>query len=327
MNHRTADNAGGKRATHRHRGLPSDRLDARPGHVAIRLPYRPPFDWADLLAFLGPRAIPGVERIEGDTWARTVRLPSGPGVLRVRPLPAEPALALELPAPLAEASLRAIVDRVRRVFDLDADPDSIDAHLARDPLLAPLVARRPGLRVPGAWDPFETAVKAILGQQVSVAGAATLAGRIAASHGEPVDALPGLTRLFPTPAVLAALPEAGAGVPAARVRAIRGIASAVLSGALDFSADRSAITTSLLAISGIGPWTVGYLGMRGLADPDAFPAGDLGVRKALTAGGVLPSVAEVEARAEPFRPYRAYAAMHLWASQADLRRSSRRSSR
>ena len=299
-------------------------LAALPGHLALRLPYRPPFDWAGLLGFLGPRAIPGVERVEGDAWMRTVRTPSGPAVLRVRPLPAEPALVLEVRAPPEDAP--SLVARIRRLFDLDADPGAIVAHLGRDPLLASHVARRPGLRVPGAWDPFETAVRAILGQQVSVAGATTLAGRLAASHGERFET-EGFFRLFPAAGDLASLPEAGAGMPAARVRAIRAVATAVRSGALDFSGDRDSVAGSLLALPGIGPWTVGYLGLRVLADPDAFPAGDLGLRQALAAGGSLPSAADVEARAEPWRPYRAYAAMHLWASLADLPRPSRRSSR
>jgi AraC family transcriptional regulator of adaptative response / DNA-3-methyladenine glycosylase II len=313
------------------------RLPAPVGRIALRLPFRPPFDWDSLLAFLGARAIPGVERIESGTWARTVRGPAGPAAIRVRPLPGEPALVLELPA-AAGPPLLDTVDRVRRLFDLDADPHAIAAHLGRDRLLAPLLARRPGLRLPGAWDPFETAVRAILGQQVTVAGATTLAGRLAAAHGEAIppagepdrSAERGLVRLFPTPEALASLDEAGAGMPAARVRAIRALAAAVRAGHLDFAGDRAACRAALLALPGIGPWTADYLGMRVFADPDAFPAGDLGLRQALEdhvprsparAGArPLPSTALVEARAEPWRPYRAYAAMHLWAALASRRR-------
>jgi AraC family transcriptional regulator of adaptative response / DNA-3-methyladenine glycosylase II len=202
-----------------------------------------------------------------------------------------------------------MVTRVRRLFDLDADPLRIDAHLARDRRLAPSVRARPGLRVPGAWDAFEIAVRAILGQQVSVAGATTLAGRLVARFGKPVpDAADGLTHLFPTPQALMDADIASIGLPRARAAAIAGLARATAEGKRPLEPESGG-----LDLAGIGPWTGAYVAMRGGRDPDAFPAGDLVLRRAL-AGEDQPAPPEraVLLLSEPWRPWRAYAAMHLW---------------
>jgi AraC family transcriptional regulator of adaptative response / DNA-3-methyladenine glycosylase II len=217
-----------------------------------------------------------------------------------------------------------IVARVRRLFDLDARPDLIARVLGRDPRLAPLVEARPGLRVPGAVDTFEAAVRAMLGQQISVAAATTIAGRFAAALGEPYAGGDRLTHRFPTAReVAAAGPGAIArlGLPAARAAALHGLAAAVASGAvrLDGARELDRFVAELTALPGIGPWTAHYLAMRALHLPDAFPAADLGVRKALLdrAGADLPSVRDVERRAEAWRPFRAYAVLHLWTSLGD----------
>jgi len=214
-----------------------------------------------------------------------------------------------------------LVARVRRLFDLDARPDLIARVLGRDPHLAPLVEARPGLRVPGAIDPFEASVRALLGQQVSVAAATTLAGRFAAAFGAPHAGGDRLTRRFPTAReVAAAGPAAIAriGLPAARAAAVHALASAVARGAirLDGARDLDPFVAELTALPGIGPWTAHYLAMRALHLPDAFPAADLGVRKALRASpsSPLPPPRELEARAEAWRPFRAYAVLHLWTS-------------
>jgi AraC family transcriptional regulator of adaptative response / DNA-3-methyladenine glycosylase II len=217
-----------------------------------------------------------------------------------------------------------LVARVRRMFDLDARPDLIARVLGRDRLLAPLVAARPGLRVPGAVDTFEAAVRALLGQQISVAAATTLAGRFAAALGEPYAGGDRLTHRFPTAGeVAAAGPAAIArlGLPAARAAALHGLASAIAGGTvrLDGARELEPFVAEVTALPGIGPWTANYLAMRALHLPDAFPAGDLGVRKALAGrpGSPLPPIREVERRAEAWRPFRAYAVLHFWTSLGD----------
>jgi AraC family transcriptional regulator of adaptative response / DNA-3-methyladenine glycosylase II len=216
--------------------------------------------------------------------------------------------------------LFSLAARVRRLFDLDADPGAIAAHLGRDPRLRPHL--RPGLRVPGAWDGFELAVRAVLGQQVSVAGATTLAGRLVARFGEPLaDGEGTLTHLFPSPCALAAGDVSAIGLPRARAEAIRALAAAVSGGALELGGARElpATLATLGALPGFGPWTAAYVAMRAARDPDAFPAGDLGLRKALADGGELPSARAVSAAAERWRPWRAYAAMALWTSKGGER--------
>jgi AraC family transcriptional regulator of adaptative response / DNA-3-methyladenine glycosylase II len=285
--------------------------------LTIRVPYRPPLDWQALLGFLAPRATPGVEAVSGGRYQRTVAIDGASGAISVRPVPGTPALLVELRLGGCAGVLE-LVERVRRVFDLDADPLHIASHLARSPLLRPLVTAAPGMRVPGAWDPFELAVRAILGQQVSVRAATTLAGRLAAAFGTAVDCGNGLTRQFPRPEVLADADVASIGVPNARGAAVRALAAAVARGepVLDAPRGREAAVERLCAIPGIGVWTAEYIAMRALGEPDAFPAADLGVREALGNGAGPLSASVAERLSAPWRPWRAYAVMHLWASLA-----------
>ena len=279
----------------------------------ITLDTTPPFDWAPIAAFLAARAIPAVEAVDGNGYRRSVRIDGVPGTIQIQPTGR--GLAATIDGPPADD---AIGSRLRRWFDLDADVDTIDRHLARDPLLAPLVAAHPGLRVPGAWDPFELAIRAIIGQQVSVAGARTIAGRIVARAGDRLPTSSGsVVALFPTPDQLAAADLSSIGMPGARARAIVGFASAVAgdSGLLAPSDDLEAIVRRLKALPGIGDWTAQYVALRGLRHPDAFPASDLGILRALAGpDGRRPTPAEVLGRAEAWRPYRAYAAQHLWSA-------------
>ncbi len=279
--------------------------------IVIRLDYRPPLDWSALLAFLGPRAVPSIERVDGDRYERTVRVGARTGWVAVAPDPARAALRAEI-APELAPELMAVVARLRRMLDLDAHPDAVGAHLAQDPRLAPLVEARPGLRVPGAFDGFELLVRAILGQQVSVRAATTLASRLAARFGDEVEA-PSLERVFPAPEAVASAGEdalASIGLPRARARAIAAAARAFADGSIrvEPGADAEAAMGALRALDGVGEWTASYVAMRALGWPDAFPAGDLVLRRAIGAS----SPRELAREAERWRPWRAYAALHLW---------------
>src|SRR5437867_3353932 len=237
------------------------------------------------------------------------------GTIEVRAAVGEPHLVMRV----RRRRLPEVVERARRLFDLDADPVRIADHLARSPELAPLVARRPGLRVPGAWDAFELAVRAVLGQQVTVRGATTLAGRLVRAFGRPLDrAEDGLTHLFPRPEALADTDLASIGLPRSRAATIRGLARAVARGELVLDASRGLedAVARRAAVPGIGAWTAHYIAMRALGEPDAFPAADLGLRRALGNGAGPLAPARVAERAEAWRPWRAYAAMHLWARLA-----------
>ncbi len=286
----------------------------------MRLPFVAPFDWPAMLAFFAARAIPGVEAVGGDTYRRTVRLGGEAGTIEVC-RSGSAALVATVRAP-GGTDLAVVAARLRRVFDLDAHPATIAACLGRDALLAPLLAARSGLRVPGAWDAFELAVRAILGQQVSVAGASTLAGRLVTRHGAVLPdglRLQGLSLLFPRPADLARADLREVGLPGARAAAISALAAAVAAdpGLLQPGSGLAAATARLAALPGIGPWTAHYVAMRAFSEPDAFPASDLGLLRAATApGSARVSPAALLARAEAWRPWRAYAAMHLWASDA-----------
>jgi AraC family transcriptional regulator of adaptative response / DNA-3-methyladenine glycosylase II len=287
------------------------------GELTVRLPYRPPLPWQTMLAFLAGRATPGVEAVDDGVYRRTVRIGDEPAAIEARPDPAASQVVLRVHAG-DHARLIDVVERVRRVFDLAADPLRICTHLRRDARLRPVVAKHAGLRVPGAWDPFELAVRAILGQQVTVRAATTLAGRLAERFGERFDLGPGLTRLFPGAAALADAPIEAIGVPKARAATIRTLAAAVASKriALDAADGAEAMAARLCALPGIGPWTAEYVAMRALGEPDAFPAGDLGVRAALGNGAGPVSANEATTIAEAWRPWRAYAVMYLWHAHA-----------
>lgn len=282
--------------------------------LALRLDYRAPYDWDHLLGFLRERAIPGVELVGDAAYRRVVHLGGHVGEIAVTRASGRDALVLSA-SPSLLPVLMPLVARVRRMFDLDARPELIEAVLRRDRTLAALVAKRPGLRVPGAIDPFEASVRALLGQQVSVAAATTLAGRFAAQLGAAFGGSDGLAQRFPTAAEVVA---AGAdriariGLPKTRAAAIHTFAREIASGALvlDAACELDRFVAQLVELPGIGPWTAHYLAMRALHVPDAFPATDLGVQKALRRAGARAA----EARAEAWRPYRAYAVMHLWSS-------------
>jgi AraC family transcriptional regulator of adaptative response / DNA-3-methyladenine glycosylase II len=291
---------------------------AAPASLVLRLDFRPPLDWEALLAFLTARCTAGVEQVAGGAYRRTVRLGGRMGWVSVTRDPARPA-ALRAEASLSLAgALMPLAARLRAQLDLDARPDAVAARLRRDPLLARSLRRHPGLRVPGAFDGLDAAVRVIVGQQVSVAAATTLSGRLATALGEPMATpFPGLDRLAPSAeAIAAAGVEAIArvGMPGARARTILELARAVAGGglALHRGGDGEAARARLLELPGVGPWTAEVVAMRALGEPDAFPASDLGVLRALGASSAL----EAEARAEAWRPWRSYAVMHLWALAA-----------
>lgn len=287
--------------------------------VTLKLRYKPPYDWDGLIAFLKLRANPGVELVTDTRYARTIELDGEMGTLAVTPA-GKDQLAVQVRFPRPSA-LPSILARVRRVFDLAADPAAINEHLSADPDLAWRVAQRPGLRVPGAWDGFELAIRAILGQQITVHAAVLLAGKLAAQYGEALPeawAQEGLTVAFPSPARLAAADLSGLPMPGARSRSLGSMAAAVVADPALFGPrqDLDTAIKALKALPGIGEWTAQYIAMRQLREPDAFPAADIGLMRALESDGVRPSPAELLARAEAWRPWRAYAALHLWAGDA-----------
>ncbi|HEX2849110.1 MAG TPA: AlkA N-terminal domain-containing protein [Acidimicrobiales bacterium] len=293
----------------------SDRLVAD-GGLGLRLPFTGPLDATAMLDYFAARAIPGVESVRDGTYRRTIVVDGDPGVLELRP-GGDDHLLLVAHLPHWEGLIH-IVERSRRIFGLDFPADEAAAHLTADCVIGPLIAARPGLRLPGTWDPFETGVRAILGQQVSVAGASTIAGRLVERLGTPVPGLTalGLTRTFPTPAEVASADLSGIGLPQARAHAVRAFAAAVASGdiPLDRSASLDDLVTSIIAVPGLGPWTANYLALR-LGERDAFPATDLGLRNAYRAATGADKVpASLDAASEPWRPWRAAAAVHLWAS-------------
>ena len=277
-----------------------------------------------MLDYFALRAIPGVEFVAGGTYRRTVMVNGAPGVIEVA-RGGDDHLLLGAHLPHDEGLARG-ARRVRRIFGLDTDLDAARTALAGDPVIGPLLAARPGLRVPGTWDPYEIGVRAIIGQQVTVAGASTLAGRLVERLGErvPDPTAPGLTHTFPPPATLAEGDLDGIGLTRARAGAIRGFAAAVAADRvrLDASFPLDELVGSIASVPGVGPWTAHYVALR-IGQPDALPASDLGLRRALAGPGarsVLPSAAEVTVRAGAWRPWRALAAVHLWSSaHADAR--------
>lgn len=288
---------------------------------SFRLEFRPPFHWNALLTFLAQRAIPGVEAVESGCYHRTISLNGDSGALSVSL--AESGHALEVRISFPEPRwLFLIIERVRRIFDLGAEPGEIAAHLRADPLLAERIDSMPGLRVPGCWDGFELAVRAILGQQVSVTAARTLAGRLVQSFGVLMSAVDPLTHLFPRPEVLAQADIGTIGLPESRARTIRSLAQAVSKGTIGFVSvpNVEGFQKRLCELPGIGNWTAQYIAMRALGDPDAFPASDLGLLHAIP----VQSERELVQRAEAWRPWRAYAAMYLWQSDGSLENQERK---
>jgi AraC family transcriptional regulator of adaptative response / DNA-3-methyladenine glycosylase II len=278
----------------------------------FRLRFRRPFDWNRMLAFLALRATPGVEVVENRCYRRTISLHGLSGCVEAFLYKDDKdgsAIGVRICFP-DPRRLWFIVERIRYMFDLNADPNEIADRLGADPLLAKQVALTPGLRVPGCWDGFELAVRAILGQQVTVKGASTLAGRLVREFGTAVEPRAGLTHLFPLPEVVADADLARIGLPAARAKTIRLLASAVRDGRISFAgaADVAAFQVRFRQLPGIGDWTAQYVAMRAFADPDAFPAGDLGLLRA----AALRHPRELAERSQAWRPWRAYAAMHLW---------------
>ncbi|MFZ7096956.1 AlkA N-terminal domain-containing protein [Luteimonas dalianensis] len=289
--------------------------------LVMRLGYRPPYDFAATLAFLRGRALPGVEAVDAAGYARAFGPADAPGWLRISQWPGSRgrranALKLELHGAVP-LQLLEIVSRLRRMFDLDADPRAIAAVLRQDTRVGPLVRRRPGLRIPGGWDGFEIAARAVIGQQVSVAAARTIAGRVAQRHGAPLPeafAAHGLERLFPTPEAIVDADLDGIGLTRTRAQTLRTVARAVLDGQVHFQPDATLddFVAHWSALPGIGPWTAHYIALRALGHPDAFPDGDLVLQKAITTDGVRMPARALRERADSWRPWRGYAAIQLW---------------
>jgi AraC family transcriptional regulator of adaptative response / DNA-3-methyladenine glycosylase II len=291
----------------------TDRLIAD-GGLALRLPFQPPLAWDAMLAYFAARAIAGVEHVAEGTYRRTVVIDGDTGVLELSSGGPDH-LLLRAHLPHWEGLIH-VVERARRIFNLDADLETATGHLEADPIIGPLIQARPGVRAPGAWDPFETGVRAIVGQQVSVRGAGTLTARIVARHGTPVSGLDalGLTHVFPTPARLAVADLSGLGLISSRCAAIQAFARAVADGAIRLDRGRplDQFVASITAHPGLGPWTAHYLALR-LGEPDAFPATDSGLLRSFNASaGALTESGSLADVAEGWRPWRAHAAIHLW---------------
>jgi AraC family transcriptional regulator of adaptative response / DNA-3-methyladenine glycosylase II len=298
--------------------------------VRVLLRYKPPYDWDSMISFLKMRAIPGVESVSDGMYFRTVEIAGKRGFVRVRPTAGN---ALEATVSFPELSaLPTMIARLRRVFDLSADPEIIERDLSEDPFLAALIRRHPGLRVPGAWDGFELAMRAVLGQQITLVAAVNLAAKLVVRYGQrlagPACATVGLTHVFPRPEQLAEADLSVLGMPRSQAKTLAAIASAVTADPDMFGPRRTLkeAIEQLRRVPGIGEWTAQYIAMRALREPDAFPAADIGLSRALTHDNrVKPTPREVLARAEAWRPWRAYAAQHLWVSRVEpraVRRSS-----
>jgi AraC family transcriptional regulator of adaptative response / DNA-3-methyladenine glycosylase II len=290
--------------------------------VTLKLRYRPPYDWNSILDFLRARAIPGVEVIDNESYLRTISMDGFTGSIQVTHLPERQSLRVTTRFPRVQ-SLPAIISRVRRVFDLGADIQTIDAHLSLDPLLAPFVAQRPGLRAPGGWDGFELGIRAILGQQVTVAAARMLAGQLVARHGERVTgefvSHPQLTHVFPEATSLVTAESIDIRMPAARRSALQELAAASVADPNLFNSCGTIeeAIARLRKIRGVGEWTAQYIALRALRETDAFPAADVGLlRGAEIVDGSRSTVPHLLLRSEAWRPWRAYAAQHLWAAGA-----------
>jgi AraC family transcriptional regulator of adaptative response / DNA-3-methyladenine glycosylase II len=277
----------------------------------FHLRFRPPYHWKGMLAFLAARATPGVEAADLTSYRRSIGLNGCHGYFEVSLNAGHNALAVGVQ--IADArSLYLIIERIRSMFDLNADWGAIAQGLEAEPELAPQIRAEPGLRVPGCWDGFELTTRAILGEQSTTKGAIALAGRVARTFGQPISDAGTLTHLFPTPEVLADAKLAGLGVGEKRARTIRVLARAVCDGQISFEriVDTDAFLAQLRAIPGISSWTAQYVAMRALGEPDAFPATGRGLLRPLG----LRTSCELEKRAEAWRPWRSYASMYLWST-------------
>jgi AraC family transcriptional regulator of adaptative response / DNA-3-methyladenine glycosylase II len=284
--------------------------------IQLKLSYRPPFDWLFLMQYLQARAIPGVESVRNKRYRRVVQTKNAAGIIEVRFVEGSHHLLLNVP-PVLSKDLLQISERVRTLFDLRADPTIITGDLKRDEQMAKLIQYYPGLRVPGAWDGFELAVRAILGQQISIKAANTLAGRLVKIYGDPLPAAGNddLAYLFPGPERLAEATLANMGLMPRRAEAIRTLARAISDGNLffDTAIGLEKSVEQLTNLPGIGPWTAHYIAMRALSEPDAFPAGDLALRRAAIGSKTTTlTESQLRQRAEVWRPWRAYAAIYLW---------------
>lgn len=282
----------------------------------FRLRFRPPYDWPGMLSFLAPRALPGVEVVEADRYRRSISVNGKRGNFEVSLDESQNSLLVRVQFG-DPCALFLIIERIRAMFDLNADWTTIVRTLQADPALARRVAARPGLRVPGCWNGFELATRAILGQQISVKGATTFAGRLVTTFGERFSPAPGITHLFPTPQAIADARLESIGLTKARSETIRALARSVRDAQINFEAitDSEDFLARLTQIPGIGRWTAQYVAMRALGEPDAMPAGDLGLLHALD----LKSARELEMRSEAWRPWRAYATMYLWSTMGEAR--------
>ncbi|MGH8122703.1 MAG: DNA-3-methyladenine glycosylase family protein [Rudaea sp.] len=285
--------------------------------LTTRLEYQPPYDFPALLRFFARRAIAGVEQVDESSYRRVFMLDGKVGALRVEAIERDDALALHLDFP--DAGLRPQIQaRVRCMFDVDADIAAINAHLGRHAHLKRCIARHPGQRLPGGWDGFEIAVRAVLGQQITVAAARTLTERLVRKFGVTVASPSGAeVTLFPTAQMLADADLGGLGITGARMRTLHAIAQALCDGRVDFSAAHGLddFVEKWTVLPGIGAWTAHYIALRALSHADAFPAADIVLRKAVARDGVAVPTQALEALAERWRPYRAYAVLHLWRSQ------------
>jgi AraC family transcriptional regulator, regulatory protein of adaptative response / DNA-3-methyladenine glycosylase II len=299
---------------------------SRQGARSLRLAIAEPYDFRALTGFFSRRAIPGVEQVDEDSYARHFALDGGPGRLRVTLAGGGKALALALEG-VAAAHVGAVRACVQRMFDVGADMAAIHAQLSFDARLRRCIARYPGQRLPGGWDGFEIAVRAVLGQQISVAAARTLAQRLVERHGERLQTRAGEEiRMFPSPLVLADADLTRIGLPRARAAALNAIARAVCDGRVGFAQEQplDEFVASWTELPGVGEWTAHYIALRGLSHPDAFPAGDLVLRKAVSGDGTPVPVRELHAMAESWRPWRAYAVLHLWRSMSQTQPSARK---
>jgi AraC family transcriptional regulator, regulatory protein of adaptative response / DNA-3-methyladenine glycosylase II len=293
-----------------------------PAEITILLPYRPPYDWAAMIRFLEVRAIPGLEVIEGDTYSRVIEFGNSIGSIHVSNASGQSSLRVTVRFPNLDV-LPTIISRLRRQFDLGAETNVIASALACDPMLAPLVAARPGLRVPGGWDGFEVAVRAVAGQQITLKGATAILGRMVAKFGIEVDdqnGVSGLTRTFPRPERFTAKSFAGLGMTGSRAASLAVIADAVRTDAhlFDPRRDLDEAVLRLRQLAGVGEWTAQYIAMRALGESDVFLAADIGLQRRAAKSGRRPTAQKLLARAEQWRPWRAYATLHLWMADGDV---------